>query len=247
MHGTSLAEAWFNGIRGASPKRFALHVYFYLMESIADLRADAVVLVSRSTRKFYPRAHAVIPNGFDVEALAGTNTEKSPRPSVLFIGEIDSRKRGRLLIDVMAREVRPRVPDAELWFVSPDRVEGAGITWWGRVDDATLGDVLRRAWVMCLPSAYEGFGRPYVEAMAAGTAVVASANPGARDVLNNGEFGAIAEDGALGAALIRLLTDDAERARRVALGRVRARDFDWAQVARQYEDVYDEVIERRRA
>jgi glycosyltransferase involved in cell wall biosynthesis len=66
-------------------------------------------------------------------------------------------------------------------------------------------------------------------------------------VLNDGEFGAIVADAELGTALIRLLTDDEERDRRVALGRVRARAFDWAQVARQYEDVYDDVIERRRA
>ena len=74
----------------------------------------------------------------------------------------------------MAREVRPRVPDAEVWLVEPRRRRGAGRRAFGAVDEATLHELLRRAWVMCLPSAYEGFGRPYIEAMAAGTAVVAS-------------------------------------------------------------------------
>jgi hypothetical protein len=35
MHGTALAEAWFNGIKGRSPKRLLLHLVFYLSEVIA--------------------------------------------------------------------------------------------------------------------------------------------------------------------------------------------------------------------
>ena len=66
MHGTALAEAWFNGVRAGSPKRFLLHLYFYAMELLADLRADRVIAVSSGTGRYYPRMHAVIPNGIDV-------------------------------------------------------------------------------------------------------------------------------------------------------------------------------------
>jgi glycosyltransferase involved in cell wall biosynthesis len=246
MHGTSLAEAWCNGVRGRSPKRFLLHGFFFAMEILADLRADYVVMNSQHTTRFYPRAHSVIGNGVDLEALAPDGTPKSEKPSVLFIGEIDSRKRGRLLMDVMTREVRAVLPEAELWLVSPERVEGPGLRHFDAVDDAQLATLFRRAWVLCLPSAYEGFGRPYLEAMAAGTAVVASPNPGAREVLEDGRDGVIARDEELGAALVRLLTHAPERAEYERLGRVRAQAFGWDEVARQYERVYEVAIDRRR-
>ena len=55
---------------------------------------------------------------------------------------------------------------------------GAGITVLGRLDDEELAREYRAAWVFCLPSSYEGFGIPYAEAMASGTPVVATPNPG---------------------------------------------------------------------
>jgi glycosyltransferase involved in cell wall biosynthesis len=246
LHGTALAEAWFNGICAGSPKRFLLYMFFYAMELMADMRADYVVMKSEHTTHFYPRAHSVIGNGIDLESLAPDGTPKSDHPTVLFIGEVASRKRGRLLVEIMAREVRPVVPDAELWLVSPDRVEGPGIRWFGSIDDVALANLLRRAWIMCLPSSYEGFGRPYVEAMAAGTAVVASPNAGAREVLENGSSGVLASDAALGGAIIRLIRNPDERVEYEQRGRVRAQAFGWDDIVRQYERVYEIAIERRR-
>jgi glycosyltransferase involved in cell wall biosynthesis len=246
MHGTALAEAWFNGVQQPSPKRLAMHTYFYLAECLADLRADAVVTVSKHTSHFYPRAHVVIPNGIDLRQWAPNGTPKSPQPTILFVGEVESRKRGRFLLEVFARQVRPRIGDAQLWIVSPDRVEGVGVEWHGSVSDQALQDLMRRAWVMCLPSAYEGFGRPYLEAMAAGTAVVATPNPGAREVLEDGRVGVLAGDADLGAVLVRVLLDPAEREEWVHRGLERARAFDWDAVAAAYERVYDDVIARAR-
>ena len=101
--------------------------------------------------------------------------------------------------------------------------------------------------MLCLPSAYEGFGRPYVEAMAAGTAVVASPNPGARDVLDGGRFGVIAEDGRIADALVDLIRDSAKRAGLERAGLERARAYDWPIVAGAYEALYERVLERRHA
>lgn len=244
MHGTALAEAWFNGIVGRSPKRFLLHVYFYVMEMLADLRADRVVGVSAGTGRYYPRMHDVIPNGVDLERFesAAAVNSKSVAPSILFVGELESRKRGRWLVELFRREVRPRVPDAELWVVSPDRPEQYdGVVHCGAPDDTALAKLYAQAWVLCLPSAYEGFGRPYAEAMAAGTVAAATPNPGADDVLDGGRAGLLASDDTLGAGLVTLLGDSAARERFVAAGRERARRYAWAQVAEAYERAYDAV------
>jgi glycosyltransferase involved in cell wall biosynthesis len=243
LHGTSLAEAWFNGLRAGSPKRCLLHLYFYLMELVADVRADRVVGVSSGTGRFYPRMHAVIPNGIDLArfAAAGDGVAKSDAPSIVFVGELDSRKRGRWLVDLFTRSVRPRVPGAQLWLVSPDAPLASavnGVVHCGTLDDDALATLIARAWVLCLPSAYEGFGRPYAEAMAAGTVAAATPNPGATDVLDDGRAGLIAMDSTLADALVGLLRDSGKRARFIAAGRTRAQQYAWPRVAEAYERMY---------
>ena len=244
LHGSSLDEAAANGLRAMSPKHLLLHAWFYGGELVAALRADAVVGVSRASVRHLPRGADVIPNGIDVAAFAPDGTPKSEAPSILFVGELDSRKRGRWLAGEFAARVRTRVPDAELWLVSPDRADGPGIVNMGTLDDAALRAAYRRAWVMCLPSTYEGFGRPYAEALAAGTAVAASPNPGARDVLDDGRYGVIAPDDTLAAALVALLTDTGRRTALAAPGLARAREYDWAHIAEAYERVYARVMQR---
>ena len=250
LHGSSLAEAWFNGVRGGSPKRFALHCYFYLMELAADLRACRVAGVSSGTGHYFPRMHAVIPNGIDAGrfAQAAAITPKSDSPSIVFIGELRSRKRGLFLVDVFLAAVRTAVPDAELWLVSPDppsrgdATPANGVHHLGSLGDRELAARLASAWVMCLPSAYEGFGRPYAEAMAAGTVAAATPNPGADDVLDHGRAGVMASDRDLGAALSHVLTDRPLREQLAAAGRVRAIQYDWPAVAARYEALYEDAI-----
>ena len=246
MHGTALAEAWVNGVLGLSPKRFLLHLWFFVSEWLAALRAEALVGISAHTLRWYPGRGVVIPNGIDLSVLRPDPASKSRTPTVVFVGEVDSRKRGRLLIAAM-RDVRRTLPTAQLWLVGPEIAPEDGCRSWGRVDDATLHRLLREAWVLCLPSAYEGFGRPYIEAMASGTTVVASPNAGAREVLCDGALGVLADDASLAAVLTRVLQSPEERARleRAALADVTR--YDWSVVAAQYEAVYAQVIARARA
>jgi phosphatidylinositol alpha-mannosyltransferase len=246
LHGSSLAEAVHNGLRRGSLKRFLVHLAFYAGELVATARADAVVAVSRASGRHVFRVHAVVPNGVDLDRFAPRGEAKASRPSILFVGELASRKRGYALLDAVRRDVRPCLPDAEVWLVSPDRADGEGIVWVGPVDDERLAELYRRAWVLCLPSSYEGFGRPYIEAMAAGTPVVATSNPGAREVLEDGRDGVLVDLRGLGAALRWLLTDPAARARYAERGLARARSFAWDVVAERYEAIYGAVVQRRR-
>lgn len=246
MHGTALAEAWFNGVRGLSLRRFMLHLWFFIGEWIAAARADALVGVSVDTLRYYPRTGIVIPNGIELSAFTPDPAAKSAHPTVLFVGEVDSRKRGRLLIDAM-RTVREALPSAELWLVGPDTIAGEGCRSFGRADDVTLRRLLQSAWVLCLPSAYEGFGRPYVEAMASGTTVVATPNPGSRDVLREGTLGVLARPEALASALLRVLQAPEERSRLEAAALAAVPQYDWDVVAAQYEQLYEKVQARARA
>jgi glycosyltransferase involved in cell wall biosynthesis len=95
-----------------------------------------------------------------------------------------------------------------------------------------------------MPSLYEGFGVPYVEAMASGTAVVASPNPGAKEVLAGGEYGILAKDATLGTHINRLLQDQELRERYEQQGLLRAQDFSWESVVQRYETLYQQLIDR---
>lgn len=246
LHGSSLDEAMANGIRGRSLKHLLLHGWFFSWEVVSGARADAVVAVSAAAGRHMLRGVDVIPNGIDTAAFAPDGTPKSVSPSILFVGELDSRKRGRWFVREFVDRIRPQLPDAELWLVSPDRAEGPGVINLGTLDDAALRDRYRRAWVMCLPSAYEGFGRPYVEALAAGTVACATPNPGAHDVLDGGRYGLIAGDEQLSAGIVRLLKDPARRLSFERLGLPRAAEYDWSTVAVAYERVYARVMEGAR-
>src|SRR5205814_1213559 len=120
---------------------------------------------------------------------------KSVQPSILFVGHrLNDRKRASLLLSTFQGAVRARLPQAELWMVLDDKITAPGVQSFSSLPLEHLADLYRQAWVFCLPSSYEGFGRPYVEAMASGTPVVATRNPGALEVLEGGRFGIVATD-----------------------------------------------------
>ena len=148
-------------------------------------------------------------------------------------------------MEIFARDIRPALPEAQLWMVCSDAPAAEGVTVFGRVPERQLTDLYRRAWVFCLPSTYEGFGIPYIEAMASGTAVVASPNVGAVEVTRNGTDGLIAPDDKLGETLLRVLRDDSLRHKLEAAGRERVKDFDLNKVCEQYEEIYRKLMDKR--
>ena len=107
-----------------------------------------------------------------------------------------------------------------------------------------ITDLLLSAWAFCLPSTYEGLGLPYLEAMSCGTAVVASPNPGAEDLLRPASSGLVVEDDSLGSTLVSVIRSDDIRRRLSEAGRRRADDFTWDRVGAEYERAYALAIQR---
>jgi phosphatidyl-myo-inositol alpha-mannosyltransferase len=198
-----------------------------------------------------------IPNGVDVGSLSSAPPlDGYPRPgkTVLFLGRYDEPRKGmEVLLEALPKVVQ-RFADVQLLVVGhgdeDQLLSQAGqfakhIRVLGQVDDAEKASAMRSADVYCAPNiGGESFGIVLVEAMAAGTAVVASDLDAFRRVLRDGEVGRLVETGegdALADALIAMLADDALRERYAAAGSEEVRRYDWSVVASQIMRVYETV------
>lgn len=198
-----------------------------------------------------------IPNGVDVDALSSAPLlDGYPRPgkTVLFLGRYDEPRKGMaVLLDALPK-VAERIPDLQVLVVGhgdeDELRRQAGeladrMSFLGLVDDAAKASAMRSADVYCAPNVGgESFGIVLVEAMAAGTPVVASDLDAFRRVLRDGEVGRLAPVGdgaALADALIELLGDDELRDRYVAAASAAVARYDWSVVASQIMRVYETV------
>ncbi|WP_328364042.1 glycosyltransferase family 4 protein [Mycobacterium sp. NBC_00419] len=117
------------------------------------------------------------------------------------------------------------------------------------LSDAELAELFASAEIACIPSLYEGFSLPAVEAMASGTPIVASRAGALPEVLGaDGECADLVKPGDVGEltfALDRLLSSPERRQWLGTAGRRRALDvFSWESVAAQTVRVYEHAIAR---
>jgi phosphatidylinositol alpha-mannosyltransferase len=230
FYGSALLES----LSATSLKRRVDQAVVFGLELLSGRLADARYGIGPDSRLLY-QCDGVLQLGIDPPL---GERAPSPAPSILFIGTWEGRKRGRLLHEAFQRIVRPRLPDAELWMVSDHCEPGPGVTWHRQPSDEAIQELLRRSWAFCLPSTYEGFGIPYLEAMVWGVPVVATPNPGAEDLLRSGGAGLIVELEDLGGTLAGLLEDETLREQLAGAGTARAADFAWDAVCGRYESAY---------
>jgi glycosyltransferase involved in cell wall biosynthesis len=227
--------------RDASVMKLADRITFRLVVRHAAKHADHVLAVSQRTKddavELYgldPAKVTVTPHGVDPAFSPGG----SPRGYLLFVGAIQTRKNPLAAVDAADAAGLPLVvagPEKEPQLARALRDRGADVR--GFVPQDELAELYRGAEALVLPSRYEGFGVPVLEAMASGTPVVLSADPALREVA--GDAAVYADDGDFGAAVLLALQS---RERYVLAGLKRALGFSWAETCRRTADVYRQVL-----
>lgn len=194
-------------------------------------------------------------NGIEVERFSQAEPWPTEGPTVLFVGRHEPRKG----LDVLLGALEHLPADVRIWVAGtgPDtaalmaRFDDERVEWLGRIDDDERDRRLAGADVFCAPSlGGESFGVILLEAMAAGTPVVASDIPGyAKVATAPGPDGSVPEapaavlvpvgdSAALGAALADVLGDPDAAARQRALGHERVRPFDMERLTDLYLERY---------
>jgi len=114
----------------------------------------------------------------------------------------------------------------------------------GHVDDALLPGLYAGAEAFVLPSLYEGFGLPVLEAMAAGTPVVTTC-AGALPETAGGAARLVDDPAGIAPALTALLGDPAAREHLRQAGLARARELSWERTAREIDALLQAELGRR--
>jgi glycosyltransferase involved in cell wall biosynthesis len=247
------------------------YYYLNLTMPLYCRRADAIIAVSQSTRSDLIAHYGINPGKVSVvyEAAAPHFRPASaqhvtrvraeyglPERFLLHVGTLEPRKNLSRLIDAFC-VLRRDVPDARLVLVGAKgwlyegffrRLEALGlqdsVQLLGYVPDADLPAVYSAATVCVLPSVYEGFGLPVLEAMACGVPVACSRAASLPEV--GGEavryFDPLDSDD-MAAALRDVWQDEELRHEMAQQGLAQAARFSWSRAAVETLAIYSRLLD----
>jgi len=247
----------------AKKKRF-YPLFVKVMHEVGK-RADIIITVSESSRRDIIK-HLRIPperetrvvvtaEGVDTRYQPGATRIGAPK-TILYVGRFDPYKNVVRLVEAFARLREEILPDAQLRLIGPEdprypepreRARALGvepyIAWSGYVSEEGLKQAYQEADVLVLPSRYEGFGLPVLEAMACGTPVICSNTSALPEVA--GEAAVLVEPDdteQLVDALSLVLTQPARARELREKGIAHAARFTWSKTAQATMQIYERAM-----
>ncbi|MBT5140697.1 MAG: glycosyltransferase family 4 protein [Acidimicrobiaceae bacterium] len=192
-------------------------------------------------------------NGVEIARFGSGVPHPTQGPTILFLGRHEPRKG---LADLLVA-LQELPADTRLWVAGegPEtdalkaRFAGdARVEWLGTIGETEKISRLRGADVFCAPSLHgESFGIVLLEAMAAGTPVVACDIPGYANVARHGSDAVLVSPGdtkMLAEAIRKVLTEPRRRDALIESGRKRADNFSMARLASLYLERYERLMAR---
>ncbi len=227
------------------------------MHQAADvITAISSVLVQRA-KKLGRHDAVLIPNGIRLQEIlqASKHMKKIPQ-RILFVGRLEPMKGVAVLLDAFAK-IADTFPQTMLHVVGggslrasledryPHLTASHRILFRGYLPPASVFHEFAQSEIFCALSRSEALGNVFLEAQAAGCAIVATNVGGIPDIVKDGETGLLIppnDDIAAADALERLLTDPVLCKKLGAHGPKHVKQYDWEDIAAQYKAVYTDAL-----
>ena len=241
-------------VRYPAESSLAKRIYYNFHLKRAARNAAYVITVSEFSRreivswaKIDKRKVIAIYNGVSSQFIPVGNAKRFDRPYLFYVGNRKPHKNVPTTWKALTllKETHPKVQllmtgigtDDELRRISNMGLENV-VKFIGFVDDATLAEYYRGAIALVLPSFYEGFGLPAIEAMACGTAVIVANATALPEICTDaGIYFNPCSSSDLVDKMRQVLDSPELRKTKITLGLQVVKKYDWDDTAQRIEDV----------
>ena len=241
-------------------------IYLKNLMRHAAKHCEKLITVSESTRndllKVFPHISKLAERTQVVYEAATVSMKDNPeifrkfqldKPYFLYLGELRPHKNVERVIQAFMQFKTQTAPDDDIRlivagkphksFVMPADARRDDIIFTGYVKDDDAYTLYSNALAFCLPSLYEGFGLPILEAMKCGCPVITSDCSSTAEVA--GEAGVLVDPlnvTQIADAMKRIYTDESFRKELVEKGHAREKEFSWGTAAEKTLEIYREIL-----
>ena len=241
-------------------------IYLKNLMRHAAKHCEKLITVSESTRndllKVFPHISKLAERTEVVYEAATVSMKENPdifkkfkldKPYFLYLGELRPHKNVERVIQAFMRFKAQAAPGSDIRlivagkphksFVMPADARRDDIIFAGYVKDDDAYTLYSNALAFCLPSLYEGFGLPILEAMKCGCPVITSDCSSTAEVA--GSAGVLVDPlnvTQIADAMKRIYSDESFRKELVEKGYAREKEFSWGTAAEKTLEIYREIL-----